>query len=826
MLNVHSSNRAEPLAERLGEVLKKPLSDPMRAEVILVHSHGLERWISLQLASQLGVCANVEFPFPVPFLTELMVRNTPGWIDHPPVLLDGDSLVWALMEVLPEASKQPGAEALANYLGGDGARAGVRLYQLSQTLGRLLDRYQLYRPQILQRWINGRVLEGERWQAIVWQALVQRAGPYHRLALKRDFQEHLRRSRPDKLANLPPRITLFGLTSLAPYFVDVLSDLAPLTELHLFFLNPSQEYWGDILSRKQRARISKRQRHSGRDPGHQLELGLSAEPNVENELLACLGKMGRDFFDLLLDLDSAIHEETFVTPVQETTLCALQRDILRLREGEGTIDRAREASSPSLQVHSCHSRMREIEVLNDILLDLLEKDPDLTPRDVVVMAPRIEDYSSKIRAVFGRPREDERFIPFDIADRTPRLSHTLSSALLRLLALPETRWEVREVLGVLESSPVMRRFGLTETTLDTLRHWLAESGVCWGRDAEAKARLNLPDTYENTWQFGLDRLLLGYAMPKGNRSVFAGVLPYDHVAEGDLDTLDAFLTFWDQLKDLEDELEQPHPAGHWAELGRQIVGRFFIDDPEYERELNTLYQVFDELEAATARAGFTGDLSLPVIRAHVEERLDEVRTSGGFFTGGVTFCNLLPMRSIPFSVVVLLGMDGREFPRRDRQLSFDLIQAKPVRGDRTRLEEDRYMFLEALLAARGHFIILYRGQSVRDNSELSPSALVTHLRDYLERVYNLPAESYSRTHRLQPFNAAYFDPRAAFRSYARAYLESAPSLARDSPSAFDEEAPEETPEKIVTVDELIRFFQHPVAAYYQNAFGLYRPRNR
>ena len=819
MLKIHSSNRVETLAARLGGLLREPLADPMAADVIMVQSHGLERWLSLELATTLGVSANIEFPFPVPFLTKVMVANTPGWNQEHSALLDRETLQWILMEILPDVAQQPGGEPLANFLDPEATSPDVRLYQLANRLSELLDRYQLYRPQILQRWLNGRVLEEETWQALIWQSLIRRTGPYHRLALQRAFLQSLSQKKPgDTLPKLPPRICLFGLSSLAPFFVDTLNALSPYTDLHLFFLNPCQEYWGDILSRKQRARISSRKKSTPRDPLDQMELGLAAEPDFENELLAYFGKLGRDFFDQLVDVETADHEEDFVYSEKNSALSALQTDILTLQEGQADIHAETESSAQSFQVHSCHSRMREVEVLNDVLLDLFEKHSDLTPRDVIVMAPLIDDYTSKIHAVFGRPSSDERYLPYDIADRTPRLSHTLSGALLRLLSLPETRWEASEILGILECVPIMERFSITETGLDTLRHWIAATGTRWARDAQSKAAFDLPETYANTWQFGLDRLLLGYAMPSNEQDAFEGVLPFDHVEGGDVDVFSQFLNLWDQLQATAEQLSGLHPASRWAQLGRQMVRQFFVDDPDYAHEIQFLYQLFDGLEASVRRAGFEDDLSLAVVRNYVEGRLEESRTSGGFFTGRITFCNLLPMRSIPFRVVVLLGMNSKEFPRQDRQETFDLMSKNPVRGDRTRKQDDRYMFLEAMLAARDHFVMLYTGQSLKDNSEMSPSVFVNQLRDYLDRVYQIPPSSYSTTHPLQPFSPPYFDPNQGFRTFAREYLEPTPQrTTKGDPDGG------EPLEKVVTVDELIHFLQNPVATYYQHTFGLYKP---
>lgn len=831
MFHLYSSNRVERLTERLAGLLKEPLGDPLAAEHILVHSHGLERWLSLQLASSLGVCAHVEFPFPVPYLTQFMVGNTPGWDEHRASLLDRDALTWILMEVLPRVAEAPEAEALAQFFAESNVSSDLRCYQLAQRVALLFERYQLYRPHLLKRWLSGRVMDEEAWQASVWQAVIERTGNYHRLALKDSFLKHLQSTRAEDLEDLPPRLILFGLSSLAPYFVDVIGALSAFTEIHLFFLNPCEEYWGDILSRKQKARLSRRRRGSSstseKSDWDQLDLGLSAEPDFENELLAYFGKMGRDFFDLLLDIDGAVHEELHEPSKGTSALVALQSDVLRLQEGTVEIDREAEAEHPSLQVHSCHSPLREIEVLNDLLLDLFENDSSLRPRDIIVMAPRMETYTSKIHAVFHRPPSDERYIPYDIADRTPRMSHALSSAFLRLLALVESRWEVSDVLGVLECPPILHRYGLGDADLDRLRHWLAESGIRWGPDGEAKAALGLPATPENTWTFGLERLVLGHAMPSDQRETFSGVLPFDHIEGSDLALLNGFLLFWDHLRELTDRLSRPMTPERWASRLRSMIQQFLGDQAEDERELNFLYETLDQLGATAELARYEGTIELPVIRALLEEKLDVCRSAGGFLTGGVTFCNLLPMRSIPFRVVILLGLGARDFPRQDYQFAFDLMREKPVRGDRSQKYEDRYMFLEALLAAREKFIVFFTGQSLKDNSEMSPSIFVTQLRDYLDRVYDLTPASHTTVHRLQPFSEAYFTEGSEIFSYAHEYLE---KPANESPvieiddfeagrglSPFDQK-------KSVTVEELIGFLQHPVASFYQGKFHLYAPR--
>ena len=818
MLQVYSSNHVETLSKRLGNVLAQPLPNPFTQETILIHSHGIERWLSLHLADQLGICANVEFLFPVPFLTEWMISNVPSWDT---VLAKGwepEALQWTLMEVLPKVAQQAGGEALAAYLENDRPLAQVRLYQLAHQLAFLLDRYQLYRPEWLKRWELGRELPEESWQAPLWRTLTATLGEHHRLALRDQFLKRLHRETP---RHLPPRLSVFGISSLAPFFIEVLAAMGRFTDVHLFFLNPCQEYWGDILSKKQRSRLS-RKHQSNSAAVDQLELGLSAEPDFENELLAYFGKLGRDFFDLLLDQENTSHHEHFVEPDGNTALRALQQDILHLDQGHARdhFNQEHEADAKSLQVHSCHSRMREVEVLNDLLLDLFEKNKDLQPRDVVVMAPDIEPYIPKIHAVFGRAKDDERHLPYDIGDRTAKRAHTLGSIILRLLEFPNHRWETSTVLTLLEAEPVMRRFGLADQDLETIRHWVEQNKICWAKDGSTKEQHHLPSTHENTWQFGIDRLVLGHALPLADRQHFGEILPYDHLEGDALATLSNFLRFWEQLSAAATTLRKPHTLHEWADIGRQLIANFIEDAPQFDRELQLLYQMFDELQENAESSPLDEPLTHDVICDHLQNRLERSQSIGGFFTGGITFCNLLPMRSLPFRVVVLLGMASHEFPRAERQLAFDLTHLQPRRGDRTRRFEDRYMFLEALLATRDHFIVLYTGQSSKDNSVISPSAFVTQVQQYLETVYNWPPSRYTTHHRLQPFSANYFDGGTQWFSYAREYLQKPPTP-QESPTPSNESI---ALEPVVHLDDLIAFYRHPIAAFYQSQFNLHQPR--
>lgn len=80
------------------------------------------------------------------------------------------------------------------------------------------------------------------------------------------------------------------------------------------------------------------------------------------------------------------------------------------------------------------------------------------------------------------------------------------------------------------------------------------------------------------------------------------------------------------------------------------------------------------------------------------------------------------MRSLPFKVICLLGLNDGDFPRNTKAAVFDLVAKHPAKGDRARRDDDRYLFLEALISAREILYLSYIGRDIRKDEELAPSS--------------------------------------------------------------------------------------------------------
>jgi exodeoxyribonuclease V gamma subunit len=726
-------------------------------------------------------------------------------------------MTWRIMKLLPGLLAKPGFGSLNIYLG---ETAGdLKSLQLSERIADIFDQYLLFRPEMIFRWEKG--LENH-WQAGLWRELVKENKETHRAAAGKIFSEAVKET-STRLKGLPERVSVFGISALPRFHMEVLAGLSCFLQVNLFLMNPSREYWGDIVSDLAIQRVTSRQ--ETRDLTIE-ELHLQKG----NSLLASMGTLGRDFFELVNDFDCE-EFRSFEDPGEDNLLSCLKSDILNLRERQQTLNEKKTvpADDRSIQIHSCHSRMREIEVLHDRILQMFEEDSSLTPGDILVMTPDIESYAPYIQAVFDTPASEPGKIPISIADRSIRKESEVVDTFLAILDLCGSRFGASQVLSILESPTVQRRFALMEADLDLIRRWVKETRIRWGIDEESRGRIGLPSFSENTWKAGLDRLLLGYAMPGQEEKMFGDTLPYDDIEGSETLVLGRFLEYARELFTHVRSLAQPRTLDEWSKTLTGILDRFFVPDEDTEREMRVLRGMLNGLGQIQEMSAFDEEMDIRLIKYHLGSSLDREGFGYGFISGGMTFCAMLPMRSIPFRVICLCGMNSDAYPRQSKPLGFDLIAKHPKPGDRSRRNDDRYLFLEALLSAREKFHISYVGQSIRDNSPIPPSVLVSEITDYLEQGFEVPGreilDHVVTKHRLQAFSPEYFKKSEKLFSYSEENYRAArwiqeegePSVPFISRGLSDPEKGWKT----VDLDDLFRFFGNPARFLLTRRLGIH-----
>ena len=832
-----------------------PLS-PLENEVILVQSNGINQWLKLALARDAddggcGIAAALDIKLPARFFWQVY-RAVLGKEQVPESSpFDRPLLTWRLIRLLPQLLTEPVFAPLARFLKDDGDMR--KLHQLAQRLADLFDQYQVYRADWLEDWGNGLdVLRTSRkgsdplpenllWQPQLWRALLadvpENQRNTSRAALHQRFLHHAQTlSEHQRPAGLPARLVVFGISSLPQQSLEVLAVLGRWTHIFMCVHNPCEHDWSDIIADKDllRAERMRQQRKPGMPPVmNDDELHQHAHP-----LLAAWGKQGRDYIGLLNEYDNHESYASQLAPVipridlftsngTDTLLHQLQEDILQLRplaETKGYWPPLN-AQDDSLRFYITHSAQREVEVLHDRLLAALAADPTLRPRDIIVMVPDINGYAPHIQAVFGlTARSDPRYIPFTVADQGPRQNNSLLGALERLLNLPQSRFAISDLLDLLDVPSVRQRFAIEEEQLPLLHRWIRAANVRWGLHAEQRQSLELPLSPEqNSWFFGLQRMLLGYAV--GSGEAWGNIEPLDEIGGLDAALIGPLSHLLSCLDETWRQLREPAAPQVWGERLRAILSQYFAQDDEGEDGfiLVRLHTELDTWLEACESVDLQAELPLSVVRDHWLAQFDQSGLTQPFFGGAVTFATLMPMRAIPFRHVYLLGMNDGDYPRNRVPMDFDLMGRDYRPGDRSRREDDRYLFLEALLSARERLHISWVGRSIHDNTERPPSVLVAQLRDHLAAGWTLSSgdevlPALTVEHRLQPFNRDYFVKDSALFSYAhewRAGLEAEAADVAAQPLQPVEQ------EGALTLRQLSDFLSDPVRSFFRQRLNIY-----
>lgn len=882
MLYLVQSNKMECLAESLISCLQETAGQGglhgdnvsvFDSDQILVQSPGMSQWLKIQIAEKLGIAANIDFPLPSSFIWQLYQQHVQNLPEQS--AFTKPNMTWKLMSILPTILEQAEFSVIEQYLKDS---QPLKLYQLAGKIADVYDQYLVYRPDWIIHWEAGHndlpdsndlsICESHPWQPILWRALVTNSqdlgeSPFHRANLHHTLLEALHNSSNQQTeAKIEKPLMVFGISAMPMQQLEVLNALAETRDVLIFWFNPSQHYWGDIVDKKTQAKAQLKAIDN--KALKNTELAGVEFLDIGNPLLSSWGKLGRDYQDMLLGFDMQ-QQDYFVDSQPECLLQHIQCDVnnLQFRATANELDASEllsngknhpkveiTATDSTMQIHACHSKVRELEILHDQLLTRFNDNPDWHPGDVIVMMPDVATYAPFIEGVFGAV-DHQLAIPYAISDRNVGQVSPLLSSFLQLMKLHQSRLTLSDVLSLLEVPAVQRKFTIDPQEFELLQHWLTDAGVRWGWNDQDKQRWDLPAEKQNTWVFGLQRLLAGYAIAsselyQGDQeliSAYADIEGQQAIALGKCyqftSALLKVLAFCQASQNIHDKVQQ----------ALELLSELYDADETEQSDMLILRETLERM--LVHKHQYTDKIDQDVFVSELQQNIQETGVGQRFLAGYVNFCTLMPMRSIPFKMVCLLGMNDSDYPRQSVPMGFDLMRLAPAkRGDRSRRLDDRYLFLEALLSAREQLYFSYQGFSQKDNSPQAPSILLSELMEYCQQGFCLSGElglqveeteknllaHLTVNHKLQPFNQAYFNVNDETKSVEKVAIKSEVNAKVDSYLSFNQKqqaiaeqlqqpskammfnispltAPYEQSTEL-ELDGLIQFYQNPAKAFF------------
>jgi exodeoxyribonuclease V gamma subunit len=835
-------------------------------EVIIVQNPGMQHWLNLAIAEDRGISMNIGYALPSQFLWGLIksLATENSSLEQSPY--SREVLTWRIYLLLATeiVTKDENFLSATTYWKDDNS-PDLKRYQLAVKLADLYEQYLIFRPNWLDRWqkedtsffekeFNASLPKDAIWQGKLWKLLIDQQ-PYNPIELIKDAIDNIDGALSKNSSLLPKRISFFAINTMPPIWLDFINQLSQHVEINFFHLNPCFAFWGDIISEKQAFKTLSHW-SAGVDDEHLF---------VGNPLLANFGQQGREFLALLQDY-SSVNVELFVEAGEQNTndesiqlkpciLHQIQNDILRLEDA--TALNTSHASIPlvddSITITSCHSALREVQALHDYLLHQFNQASStgetLTPKDVLVMCPQIEQYAPYVNAVFTRGwqniGDEVPPLPCSIADRSAKDSDPLIAAFSDLLTLPDSRFQVSHLLAFLRQSAIANKFGIDSEDLDKISVWLERASIHWGLNLSHKQQILGESANDNfTWQYGLSRLLRGFAYSDED-IVHDNQLLLSSVEGSDAILLGQLMLAIEQLQQFALTVTKARTPKEWQSYLLEQLDLLFsrgLHSSAMSTNIDNALQTIDDAIASfveyTEHASLTDKIDLNIITDFLNKHFSQGDSSRQFMVGQVTFCSMLPMRSIPFKIIAVLGLNDGEFPRQRQPVGFDLMtHAKAKLGDRSRRGDDRYLFLEAIISARQALYLSYQGRNIKNNSEKQPSIVLKELMDYLAQGYgwniDQTNDSNIRQMAMQPFSIENYlkhsnTSKAIQGSFDANWLtlakEHEDTITQDN-SIFITDKPDVlVQEKLDIVDidasQLIKFFQHPSKVFAQHNLNL------
>ena len=767
MLRIYRSNRAEWLASVLAEQLKLSPPDPFEQVEVIVNTWPSSRWLGEQLALVNGISAQIRFPFPGSHLRQL-TRTVLGIDSNQEDPWRANRLVWPLLEILPEILESDEATPLRAWINRHPCphdQLNREQWQLARSIADAFDDYCLYRPELLNQWLQGMHSSTQtlptlqqklrqnllkklpltlQWQPKLFRLLAERL-EVEPFCLQ--VQRAIEKLRLGEIVagNLPKQLRLFGLSSLAPVQVELIQALSGLIEVEIFLLTPCPDLWQRCEQRRD-----------------QLGEAWISPPDGEwllkaPRLEATLGRMGAEFQQLLEGTGESQfglwqQGDLFAAPVamakeasrEPTLLEQLQQQLVNPSESieppDNTKQTARQKQTahqkPTTTLHratddnsvlflSCPGRWREVQLIRDQILQWLAADSHLEPRDILIMTPQVDRFAPLLSSVFNDIAATGVELPWRLTDRSQQDNPGLSQALLLLLKIANERLTASALERLLSNPALQQLQGLSPEETTGINQCLQRTGFRWGLNAAERGG---EETHSLDWC--LDRWLLGLVLPSTPGLAPGGAAPF---AEGP-DPM-VLSQWWKVLADLSRHIQllrRPRSCQAWVDHLLGMIDELFGDGGAWNWERQTLTGVLEDWRDQS------GECSIRLDPAVVVDVLNEALSvdSGrfGHRSGALTVSAMEPMRAIPHRVIVMMGLDANIFPRHQERPGFHLLEHQRQLGDPRSSDQDRYVLMEALMSSRQHLLITWNGRDEHTGESRPPASPVQQWLGQLEQA--------------------------------------------------------------------------------------------
>lgn len=781
MIKVCSSHTIYKLADKLADNLSKRIGDdPFSVQQVIVQNQDTARWLKLFLADKNDVCAQIEFILPAKWQYDMIRKVYPDL----PRLLPSDigPMTWSIYELLlhPETSNKTGT--VSEWLSRQKhQQKELSVFRFARQVASVFDQYLVYRPEMMLAWQNGESETGEEWQSDLWRLLNNQWKKLENNKLNLNKAE-LIYDICDAIESgkypVKEPLYLFNTGLLSSSVSNIVKALSAQSEIHIFSTN------------------------------------CTGSDTVLNILTDTLGEEQRK----LNKLFESMGAQTDFTPAEpdygQTNLAKVKNAILSNDRIE-----ALDPGDGSIRIHSCYHPVRELETLHQSLLGLFEGDPELKAEDVLIVTPDLSIYKPFIHGVFESGEEGLPQIPWYVADQKYYQSRDIYKTAETLLGLVDSRFETDAVMGFLSLESIRDRFGFSDYDLSLIQRWFSDNQVYWGLNSEHRVETGEPAEDIHTIDSALKRGWLGLMGGVNPGDLFNGELLYTGINSGEQQEVWASLSeILRKMDHLRKEVNHHKTISEWIEwLNESLKGLIPEESARgesWEKFIKTGNQISEEMLVTGTKA----TIPFTLFRNLFLMESESGKSGAAFFNRGVIFSSMVPVRSLPFKVIALLGLNDDLFPRKPVHPDFDLMTLHPLPGERNRRDEDKNLFLESIMAAEKVHYCSFIGRNARSDEEIPPSSILSGWISVLADASGTKEEEWVSNESLYIYSSA---SEQQIAHYSKTDGEVSARIGKGESTGYAEAALVKPNSDKMMIDpvDIERFYNNPFKAFLTSGFG-------
>ncbi|WP_367680888.1 hypothetical protein [Buchnera aphidicola] len=389
----------------------------------------------------------------------------------------------------------------------------------------------------------------------------------------------------------------------------------------------------------------------------------------------------------------------------------------------------------SIEIHICSSIQIEVQVLHTNLLHIFNNNLDIFPHDIIIKSTNINIYLPFIKTIFNSP-EKKKCIPFIIVNKKINTDNLIFNSFFKLLNLSKCNFFHNEIFFLLRLPFIYKKFLLNEQEVQWLDDWTKQSNIKWGIDQEHLKKINLPIDIHNTWEKGINRMIISYSINKKEQILWNNIFSSHDFNLDASNTLNKFLIFISFLKKWKKKLSTSKKIKNWKLIGENIIHDFYINNEKTNKYLKLILDAWKKtINTASIIKNYR--INIQLLIEEILKNINSFIKKNKIFTGSVIVSDFYSFEYIPYKVTYLLGCDEESYPKIKDYDYFDLTSYYNTAMHTDTYELKKYCFLVTLINTQNFFFISYFKSQCAYKNKTSKSPFIKELEKYIQKIIKI-----------------------------------------------------------------------------------------